>query len=94
MTIAGWINRQQEDVIAYIQEENRILTSRLKGLSASEIMSSVANTPVRRPTEFIPDFPPTWERVLLKALAKDPDSRYPSAVEFGAALVKCAADEQ
>jgi serine/threonine protein kinase len=67
---------------------------KLKGLSASEVMSSVANTPVRRPTEFIPDFSRTWERVLLKALAKDPDSRYPSAVEFGAALVKCAADEQ
>ena len=28
---AGWINRHQQDVIDYIQEENRILTHKLKG---------------------------------------------------------------
>ncbi len=31
VTLAGWINRQQQDVIAYIQEENRILKNKLKG---------------------------------------------------------------
>ncbi len=31
VTLAGWVNRQQQDVIAYIQEENRILKSKLKG---------------------------------------------------------------
>ncbi|MCB9854677.1 MAG: transposase [Phycisphaerales bacterium] len=31
VTLAGWINRQQNDVIAYIQEENRILKCKLKG---------------------------------------------------------------
>ncbi len=31
VALAGWINRQQQDVIAYILEENRILTSKLKG---------------------------------------------------------------
>ncbi len=31
VTLAGWINRQQQGVIAYIQEENRILKSKLKG---------------------------------------------------------------
>ncbi len=31
MTLAGWINRQQQDVIVYIQEENRILKNKLKG---------------------------------------------------------------
>jgi len=31
VTLAGWINRQQHDVIAYIQEENRILRNKLKG---------------------------------------------------------------
>ena len=29
--VAGWINRHQLDVIAYIQEENKILKSKLKG---------------------------------------------------------------
>ncbi len=28
--LAGWINRHQLDVIAYIQEENKILKSKLK----------------------------------------------------------------
>ena len=31
VTLAGWINRQQHDVIAYIQEENRVLKNKLKG---------------------------------------------------------------
>ncbi len=30
VTLAGWINRQQQGVIAYIQEENRILKNKLK----------------------------------------------------------------
>ena len=31
VTLAGWLNRQQYDVIAYIQEENWIVKSKLKG---------------------------------------------------------------
>ncbi len=31
VSLAGWINRQQQDVIACIQEENRILKNKLKG---------------------------------------------------------------
>jgi transposase InsO family protein len=31
VALAGWINRQQQDVIGYIQEENRILKNKLKG---------------------------------------------------------------
>ncbi len=31
VTLAGWVNRNQQDVISYIQEENRILKSKLKG---------------------------------------------------------------
>ncbi len=31
VTLAGWVNRHQQDVIAYIQEENRILKHKLKG---------------------------------------------------------------
>ncbi len=31
VSLAGWVNRHQQDVIAYIQEENRILRSKLKG---------------------------------------------------------------
>ncbi len=31
MALAGWMNRHQQNVIAYIQEENRILKYKLKG---------------------------------------------------------------
>ena len=31
VTLAGWINRHQQDVIEYIQEENRVLKAKLKG---------------------------------------------------------------
>ncbi len=31
VTLAGWINRHQQDVIDYIQEENRVLKAKLKG---------------------------------------------------------------
>ena len=31
LAVSGWINRYQQDVIAYIQEENRILKRKLKG---------------------------------------------------------------
>jgi transposase InsO family protein len=31
VTLAGWVNRQQQDVIACIQEENRILKNKLEG---------------------------------------------------------------
>jgi len=30
-TLAGWMNRQQQDVIAYLAEENRVLKEQLKG---------------------------------------------------------------
>ena len=31
LALAGWMNRNQQNVIAYIQEENRILKHKLKG---------------------------------------------------------------
>ena len=31
LTFSGWVNRRQQDVIAYLQEENRILREQLGG---------------------------------------------------------------
>ena len=31
ITVAGWINRHQQDVIDYLVEENRILKGQLRG---------------------------------------------------------------
>jgi len=30
-TLAGWVNRQQQDVIAYLVEENRVLKEQMMG---------------------------------------------------------------
>ena len=44
------------------------------------------NDPLPRPKEFIPDIPETVERILFKALAKDPEHRYQEMGEFAQAL--------
>ncbi|HUT62283.1 MAG TPA: hypothetical protein VNA25_30970 [Phycisphaerae bacterium] len=31
VALAGWLNRQQQDVLAYLEEENRVLREHLKG---------------------------------------------------------------
>ena len=31
VALAGWINQQQQGVIEYLQEENRVLRSKIKG---------------------------------------------------------------
>ena len=31
VALAGWLNRQQQDVLDYLQEENRVLREHLKG---------------------------------------------------------------
>ena len=31
VTFAGWLNRQQQDVVEYLQEENRVLREHLSG---------------------------------------------------------------
>ncbi|MGB7489714.1 MAG: hypothetical protein WBN62_05220, partial [Thermoanaerobaculia bacterium] len=30
-TVSGWVNRHQQDIIAYLVEENRVLKEQLKG---------------------------------------------------------------
>ena len=31
LTVSGWVNRRQQDVIAYLVEENRVLKGQLEG---------------------------------------------------------------
>ena len=31
LVLAGWVNRQQQDVIDYLREENRVLRGGLRG---------------------------------------------------------------
>ena len=47
--------------------------------------------PLPRPTEFRPDLPEAVEHILLKALAKDPDDRYPDMEAMKAAMEQALA---
>lgn len=31
VSLAGWLNRQQQDIVEYLREENRVLREQLKG---------------------------------------------------------------
>ncbi|MBV8779904.1 MAG: protein kinase [Phycisphaerae bacterium] len=56
-----------------------------------EVMRSIADGEVRRPSIFQPKISPVLEGVLMKALAREPENRYASAGELGADLEKCLA---
>ncbi len=47
--------------------------------------------PLPRPRQFVPDLPEAVERILFKALAKDPADRYPSMAEMKAAMERALA---
>jgi len=51
-----------------------------------EIMSAHVNAPPPRPTLHYPYIPPGIEQAVLKALEKDPNARFQTVEEFGAAL--------
>ncbi|MBL8622165.1 MAG: serine/threonine protein kinase [Myxococcales bacterium] len=54
--------------------------------SAEEIYSQRVELPSRK----VPGLPPELDKVMLKALALDPNGRYQSAGEFAEALSRCA----
>jgi serine/threonine protein kinase len=55
------------------------------------IMLKQATDPLPRPRQFAPDLPEALEKVLFKALAKQPEDRYQSMGEFTNALEKILA---
>lgn len=56
------------------------------GDSAFEIMSAQVGQAPRPPVEIEPALPPRLSEIILKAVAKDPAERFPSAQEFRLAL--------
>jgi pSer/pThr/pTyr-binding forkhead associated (FHA) protein/predicted Ser/Thr protein kinase len=48
------------------------------------------NAPVPSPRELRPDLPPEFDEVIGRAMAKDPDDRYPSAGDLGQAALVAA----
>jgi HAMP domain-containing protein len=51
-----------------------------------QVMHRIASQQVRRPRSLTPDFDAGLEAVLMKALAKEPESRYASATELATDL--------
>jgi hypothetical protein len=47
---------------------------------------AILNTPPAAPATLRPELPPLLDRIVLKAIAKDPKSRYASWLEFGSDL--------
>jgi len=66
----------------------RVLTGRYPFIADSPavIMHKHINEPPPDPRRFNPRIPKSVAAVILKGLAKDPNERYPTATEFGAAL--------
>ena len=57
-----------------------------KGDSDYQIMTDHVNAPPPLPTKFYPYIPHGLQNAVLKALAKNPDSRFQTVEEFGTAL--------
>jgi serine/threonine protein kinase len=53
-------------------------------------VQKMLNEPLPRPSERKPDYPPELERIVLKALAKNPADRFSNAQEFQLALEEFA----
>lgn len=58
------------------------------------ILLKLANDPLPLPSEINPELPAPLERIVLKALAKEPDGRFQSAPEMAEALKTAAAEAQ
>lgn len=59
----------------------------------SAAINEVAYGDVRRPSEVKPEFNPDLERILMKAIARDPDDRYATAAELARDL-RCFAQRK
>ncbi len=57
--------------------------------NAMRVMVAHAHEEVVPPSRYRPDIPRDLEQVVLRALAKNPADRYPSAAAFGRALAEC-----
>jgi serine/threonine protein kinase/tetratricopeptide (TPR) repeat protein len=56
------------------------------GADSTEVLRNIAHSTPRRPTEFNPSLPFDLEQICLRALAKNPDDRFPTLLEFVSAI--------
>ena len=71
-----------------------LLTGQLPyaGDTFRQLLTSHANDKVPRPSEIRPGLPPALDAVVMRAMAKHPEDRYPSSGEFAAAARQALLD--
>ena len=86
--IRGAVVDIRSDIYALGVMLYEMLTGHLpfEGETDFQIMSDHVNTPPPSPSRFYPYLPKGVENAVLKALEKDPNGRFQSVEEFGAAL--------
>jgi serine/threonine protein kinase len=52
------------------------------GTTDYAIMTQIVNENAQPPSRFVPEYPAALERILLRALARDPAERYPTALQL------------
>lgn len=58
------------------------------------ILLKQATEPLPRPTQYVPDLPESMERILIKALSRNPQDRFQSMAEFANAMEKTSSGQQ
>ena len=58
------------------------------------ILLKQATEPLPRPTQYVPDLPESMERILIKALSRNPQDRFQSMAEFANAMEKASSGQQ
>ncbi|HKS96215.1 MAG TPA: protein kinase, partial [Terriglobia bacterium] len=76
---------ERADIFAVGVLTYRMFTKRLpfEANNPAGVLYKIVHGPPPRVTAYVPDCPPDLERIVLTALAKDRDQRYPSMEELG-----------
>jgi serine/threonine protein kinase len=79
---------QRADIYALGAVLYELLTGKrpFAGETPHDIATQALGAPLIPPAAYEPGIPPALDRAVLRALARDPDERYPSVAEFALAL--------
>jgi serine/threonine-protein kinase len=63
-----------------------------RGRGLVEVVNQIANRVPQRPLDIMPELHPDLDRIIMRALAKNPNQRYPTAAELRRDIEKVRAD--